>query len=215
MAHPNAEYKGGKERHRIHKTLGTQQPRNPTEALFYEKYGTVTPIPEGTQHRKSSVQVACILYIHQGMSLTEACRLAGITPKHGEKCRSEDKWDTFMQDLAQLAKPSNLSMIQQHDLTMLQNEQTRREKQLAELIAMEEECVAAAKSMPKGSHKQSIALGNVKKLREMIGEVTGLTNFLKEMSSARTAGLQSAARSDKSPAAGKRAKGQVIDLEND
>lgn len=189
-------------------------PRNPGEQLYYDRYGTVTPIPKRTMERKNSIQVCAILYIHQGVPLKEACRLCSTEHKHTEKIRKNDKWDEFHQELAQLTKPSNLTLVKSHNFATVKEEQLRRERSLEDLRDREEEIVKSLKDVEAGSQKESTLINNLTKLRVLIGEVTGYTSFHKEMSAARQAGLTAAAKEapDSTGASAKKTKGNLIDI---
>ena len=191
---------------------GQQRPRNAAEVLYFEKYGTVTPLPEPTMRRKNAVQVACILYVHQGTALKEAARLACVDHKHIESLRKEDKWDEFQQELVQLVRPSNLSLVKSHDIDIVGAEQARRATSVGTLVAKEEKIIESLEIAEPGTTLERTLIGNLKSIRDMIGEITGYTAYQKEMSGARQAGLSAVARTQPNKEAPKKAKGEVIDI---
>ena len=192
--------------------LGQQLPRNAGEKLYYDKYGTVTPLPKETLVRKNSIQVCAILYIHQGLNMTEACRVTETSHQYGERIRKSDRWDEFQQELAQLTKPSNLTLVQSHDIGLVSDEHERRSQSLPTLIEKEAELVKALSEFPAGSQAESVALNNLVKVRTLIGEITGYNSFQKEMSAARQAGLTAAARETPDIASTKKTKGKLLDI---
>lgn len=164
--------------------------------------------------RKSNIQLTAILYIHQGINLTEACRLTKTHHDYGEKVRSKDEWDAFTQELAQLTRPSNLTLVKALDFDTIKTEQIRREKTLPALKTQEEKIIDALKAADAGSREEGQMLGNLKKLRDLISEVTGFEDYKKEMSAARQAALVSIAKEAPGSSAptSQKVKGKVLDI---
>lgn len=192
--------------------LGQQTPRNAGEAMYYERYGTVTPIPKLTMPRKASIQLCSILYIHQGVNLTEACRLTNTDHSYGEKVRVSDKWDEFMQELAQLTKPSNLTLIKALDYDVIKKEAERRSESLPVLRRKETGIINALDDTDPGSRSETILLANLKKIRDLISEATGLDDFKKETSAARQAALVAHAKIETGTSSETKSKGRILDI---
>lgn len=193
--------------------LSAGKPRNANEAMFLEKYGTITPIPTATMSRKNTVVMAAMLYIHMGYNATDACKLVNIDRRWVLEVAKEDKWDEFAQELAQMARPSNLSMIRAHDLTTVETEHTRRFAELEDLVAVEKGIIKVLRTCKPGSNEETRALGNLKKTRELTDEVSGLAKFNEEMSAARRAALINASKNGPGGPPSKAAKGQIIPID--
>lgn len=193
--------------------LSAGKPRNATEAMFLEKYGSITPIPRDTMSRKNTLIMAAMLYIHMGYNMTDAAKLVDIDRRWVVEVAKEDKWDEFVQELAQMARPSNLSMIKTHDLTVVETEHNRRAAELEDLVAVEKDLVKVLRTCKPGSNDETRALGNLKKARELTDEVSGLAKFNEEMSAARRAGLVAASKNTPNVGNTKQAKGQIINLD--
>ena len=196
-----------------HLQISRGEPRNATELMFLEKYGSITPVPQQTLSRKNTVVIACILYLHQGMKIDEICKMLSINLENTHIVKRQDGWDEFGQELVQLAKPSQLSMIKSHDIPLVQKEAARRAEDAAPLIKAETDLMKALEKADAGSANEARILGNIKKARELTDEVTGLARFNEEMSAARKSGLigmsKSVAKDAVSPT---KAKGKIIDL---
>ena len=189
-------------------------PRNRTEKIFFDHYGTVTPIPEPTNHRKMSYRAACIFYIHQNMGIQDIARLCAIDATHLELVRREDKWDGFKQELMQLGKPSTLSTVVNHDISLVEEEQKRRMDSLPDLRTEEERTLAHLKMCQSGSAVYTRTLSALKSVRDLIADVTGLSSYLSEQSAARRAALSAFARADglpEPPSAPKRTEGRIVE----
>lgn len=192
-------------------------PRNPMEALFITKYGSPTPVPEPTKYRTQKTIAAAIYFIHYGKTIEEAARLSGL--KEGSfifKVRTEDKWEEFAQELMQLAKPSNLTTVPLHDLTILEDEMLRRKGTVEALREKERSCVLHLKKTQNGSKEQSAVLSDIKKIRELIDDALQLDSYHRELSAARTTLMQAAAKdiiqSQKPQAPRQIEKGQIVEI---
>lgn len=165
----------------------SSDPRNAMEALFIKHYGTGTPVPPDTMRRKQAVITAAILWIHYGQPLTRAAQLTGVADNYLDKVLKEDKWEEFAQELAQFAKPSNLTLVPSHDMKVLEAEMGRRMKEVSKFHRKEEELLAAMAAAEPGSKEETAILMNIKKVRGLVDNTLQLDAYFLELHSARKA----------------------------
>ncbi len=197
---------------------GTIEPRNKIEALFKDQYGTVTPIPEATHRRALRYITAAILYIHHNKSLVQISEITGINDTSIAQVRTLDCWDQFKQQLMQAAKPSSLALVEFHDIEVIEEERLRRKQHNNDLIAEEERLVKALKNMAPGSLMQSNAIGNIERIRKLVGATIGLDYHSSEQHTGRKAAIvqmvQQAALPNKDQGLGgsETSKGSILDI---
>lgn len=215
-ANRRAELWGENRRRNCHRVYPGGDPRNELEALFQEKYGSPTPVPEATLNRTLKVIKACIYYIHYGIPIYECARLCNCQAERLEKTKANDKWEEFAQELMQLAKPSNLTTVPAHDLTILEEEMKRRMGTVTEFREKERQLVLALKTAEKGSMKESAILRNIKSLRDLIDTTLQLDKYHAELSAARKIIMQAAAikvlKQQEEQAPRQLERGKVVDL---
>lgn len=173
---------------------GTIAPRNSIEAIFLEKFGTVTPVPENTMRRSSHIIMAAIQYIHHNRGFSEICEMIGQEESYIRLCSREDNWEQFKQQLSQLARPSSLAMFEPLDLERIQVERKRRLANVDKLIEQEERITEAIKKMAPGSKELATAIANIQKIRQINASAIGLAMHESEHSAARATLLSSAAK---------------------
>lgn len=194
--------------------IGSTDPRNAIEHLFMQKYGTVTPIPDQTQGRKQSIISAAILYIHYNRPLAECAKLCNVKYQYLQDVVVEDKWEEFAQELSQLNRPSNITLVPSHDVELISEEAKRRLGSIEELREKERQILLALKKMVPGSMQEGGALTNIKRIRELIERAIGMDDYLAELTAARKTILSGQAKRLLEPGEeGPRAtKGTVVDL---
>lgn len=182
-------------------SIASIEPRNKTEKIFRDTFGTVVPIPDKTMHRKHSFRVGAILYIHHNMETPTIAKLVGVSVDRLRGVSIEDDWDGYQQKLIQSAKPSKLSSIVNHDIELIEEEERRRMKKLPALRKEEDRLLDKLVKCEAGSSTYSRLLASLRSIREVIAETTGLNSFLSEQSSARRAALSQFAKNDGIPEA--------------
>lgn len=198
--------------------IGTIQPRNHTEQVWLDRFGSVTPIPDLTMRRKPSYITAAILFIHFNQPLERIAKLTNCQNEYLKTVSMEDKWAEFAQQLSQITKPSNLSIALQHDYVAVEEELRRRKSSVAELRAKEQAIMDKLKSLPVGSLAESTALGNIKKIRDLIERALSVDDYLAELHAARKVVLTAQARAatgDLPEEMRQVDKGQVLDLKTE
>lgn len=194
---------------------GSVAPRNQIEAMFLEKFGTVTPVPEVTMRRSSNIVLAAIQYIHHNKTFSEIERMSGAETRYIRLCASEDKWDQFRQQLSQMARPSALAMFEPLDLERIEIERKRRLSNVDKLIAEEERITKAISKMPAGSKELATAIANIQKIRQINAAAIGLSMHESEHSAARSTLLSAAAQKlikDGEAQAPSATKGTIFDV---
>lgn len=174
---------------------GTIKPRNTIERIFYERFGTVTPIPEQTMRRKNCYIMAAISYIHHNKTLSEIVKIHNIESEDFlGRVANEDKWEKFRHQLAQLARPSALALFETLDIDRIEVERKRRLDSVDKLVAIEEQIIEALKKIPAGTKAMTEAVGCIEKIRKLNAGSMGLDYHDTEQHAARSTALIAAAK---------------------
>lgn len=163
----------------------TLEPRNNIEALFLQRYGTITPVPEATHRRKQSYISAAVLYIHHNKTIKDCSEACAVPVERLMEIKKEDGWDHFRQQLQQVAQPSALALIEYHDIELIEEERKRRLGTVETLREQERKLLLAVGNMLPGSLQQATALASIEKIRKIIGNSIGLEYHASEQSHGR------------------------------
>jgi len=188
-------------------------PRNGTEAIFYQRFGTVTPVPEDTMRRKQNIISAAVLYIHHNKSMTEVAETFDQSLEYLKEVKEVDKWDKFKQQLQQISQPSALSLIEYHDIELINSERDRRLGTVETMLEEERRLMLGLKNMIPGSLQQATALANIEKIRKIVGSAIGLDFHTQEHSAARRTVLSKLAEKSIDPSENANTtKGSILEI---
>ena len=166
------------------------KPRNRIEQVYMDKFGSVAPIPHATLRRSDPYRVAAVLHIHHSVPVTRVANFLELDPERLQKVAKEDGWSGMINTLLQVTNVSQLSVIPTHNAIEVEKEMKRRQRANDALMKREEMLVGSLKGMEAGSKEEATTLSNIKKIRDMLDQTTGLGDYLKEVSSARGSAMK-------------------------